>query len=40
MQKKGNVSNDQRTAKACETEVNSKIDFGKRVCLLFVFVCE
>uniref|UniRef100_A0A8C9X3R3 Complement C3-like n=1 Tax=Sander lucioperca TaxID=283035 RepID=A0A8C9X3R3_SANLU len=31
MQKKGNVSNDQRTAKACETEVNSKIDFVYKV---------
>ncbi|XP_032389036.1 complement C3 isoform X2 [Etheostoma spectabile] len=31
MQKKGNVSNDQRTAKACETEVHSKIDFVYKV---------
>ncbi|TDH15906.1 hypothetical protein EPR50_G00014440 [Perca flavescens] len=31
MQKKGNVSNDQRTAKACETQVNSKIDFVYKV---------
>ncbi|XP_040891541.1 complement C3-like isoform X2 [Toxotes jaculatrix] len=27
MQKKGNVSNDERTAKVCETELNSKTDF-------------
>lgn len=35
MQKKGKISNDEHTAKPCETEVNSKIDFGK---LLFVYV--
>ncbi|XP_059191692.1 complement C3-like [Centropristis striata] len=31
MQKKGNVSNDERTAKACETTSKSKIDFVYKV---------
>ncbi|XP_045904439.1 complement C3-like [Micropterus dolomieu] len=31
MQKKGNISNDERSAKACETQVNSKIDFVYKV---------
>ncbi|KAM4595788.1 complement C3-like [Fundulus diaphanus] len=31
MQKKGNISNDERTAKVCETELNSKIDFAYKV---------
>ncbi|XP_041789937.1 complement C3-like [Chelmon rostratus] len=31
MQKKGNVSNDERTAKACETLVTSKIDYVYKV---------
>lgn len=30
MQKKGNISNADRTAKACETEQFSKIDYGNR----------
>lgn len=30
MQKKGNISNDERTAKACETQQFSKIDYGNR----------
>lgn len=30
MQKKGNISNDDRTAKACETQQPSKIDYGNR----------
>lgn len=30
MQKKGNISNDDRTAKICETEQFSKIDYGNR----------
>lgn len=29
MQKKGKINNNERTAKVCETEVNSRIDFGK-----------
>ena len=33
MQKKGNISNAERTAKVCETELNSRIDFGKCLCL-------
>ncbi|KAK9539845.1 hypothetical protein VZT92_002334 [Zoarces viviparus] len=33
MQKKEEVSNDQRTAKVCETELNNKIDFAYRVVL-------
>ncbi|KAM3623280.1 uncharacterized protein V6R79_009498 [Siganus canaliculatus] len=33
MQKKGNIDNDERTAKACETEENSKIDFVYKVLL-------
>ncbi|KAM6941958.1 complement C3-like [Lycodopsis pacificus] len=33
MQKKEQVSNDQRTAKVCETELNNKIDFAYRVVL-------
>uniref|UniRef100_A0A671XRD4 Complement C3-like n=1 Tax=Sparus aurata TaxID=8175 RepID=A0A671XRD4_SPAAU len=32
MQKKGNISNADRTAKVCETELNSRIDFGKCLC--------
>ena len=35
MQKKGKISNDERKAKPCETEENSRIDFGKS---LFVYV--
>ncbi|XP_044045873.1 complement C3-like isoform X3 [Siniperca chuatsi] len=31
MQKKGNISNNERTAKSCETQVNSKIDFVYKV---------
>ncbi|KAK2815856.1 hypothetical protein Q5P01_026323 [Channa striata] len=31
MQKQGKIDNDERTAKACETEVNSKIDFVYKV---------
>nr|AEJ37035.1 complement component c3-2 [Dicentrarchus labrax] len=31
MQKKNNISNDERTAKTCETQVNSKIDFVYKV---------
>ncbi|XP_068584992.1 complement C3-like [Cebidichthys violaceus] len=31
MQKKDKVSNDQRTAKVCETELNNKIDFAYKV---------
>ncbi|XP_070776593.1 complement C3-like [Enoplosus armatus] len=31
MQKKGNISNGERTAKACETQMNSKIDFVYKV---------
>uniref|UniRef100_UPI003AAF2771 complement C3-like n=1 Tax=Centroberyx gerrardi TaxID=166262 RepID=UPI003AAF2771 len=31
MQKKGKINNDERTAKACETEVNSKIDYVYKV---------
>lgn len=30
MQKKGNISNDDRTEKACETQQFSKIDYGNR----------
>lgn len=30
MQKKGNISNDDRTSKACETQQFSKIDYGNR----------
>lgn len=30
MQKKGNISNDERTAKACETQQFNKIDYGNR----------
>lgn len=37
MQKQGKISNDERTDKACETEVNSRIDFGTSV---FVYVCK
>ncbi|XP_023276375.1 complement C3-like [Seriola lalandi dorsalis] len=33
MQKKGNINNAERTAKACETEVNIKIDFVYKVSL-------
>lgn len=29
MQKKEKISNDERTPKICETQQNSKIDFGK-----------
>ncbi|MEQ2234551.1 hypothetical protein ILYODFUR_032766 [Ilyodon furcidens] len=31
MQKKGKINNDDRTAKVCETELNSKIDFAYKV---------
>uniref|UniRef100_A0A671XQY5 Complement C3-like n=1 Tax=Sparus aurata TaxID=8175 RepID=A0A671XQY5_SPAAU len=31
MQKKGNISNADRTAKVCETELNSRIDFAYKV---------
>ncbi|XP_028998567.1 complement C3-like isoform X2 [Betta splendens] len=31
MQKKGKINNDERTAKVCETEVNSRIDFVYKV---------
>lgn len=30
MQKKGNINNDDRTAKACETQQFNKIDYGSR----------
>lgn len=36
MQKKGKVSNEQRTAMACESTAISKIDFGKSVNDLFI----
>lgn len=31
MQKKGNINNDDRTAKACETQQFGKIDYGSRL---------
>ena len=36
MQKKGKISNDERTAKTCEIEGQSKIEFGKSVVFVFV----
>lgn len=37
MQKKGKIDDDDRTEKICETELNSKIDFGKCV---FVYISQ
>ncbi|KAM6939525.1 complement C3-like [Xenentodon cancila] len=33
IQKKGNVDNNDRTAKICETQVNSRTDFGSATCV-------
>uniref|UniRef100_A0A8C4HKE0 Anaphylatoxin-like domain-containing protein n=1 Tax=Dicentrarchus labrax TaxID=13489 RepID=A0A8C4HKE0_DICLA len=38
MQKKGNIDNDDRTAKACESTETNKIDFGKRLQLDCIYV--
>ncbi len=38
MQKKGQISDDQRTAKLCESTLTSKIDFGKRMDMVCFFL--
>lgn len=38
MQKKGNISNDDRTAKACETQQYSKIDYGNRSSSCYLYL--